>query len=238
MRDKLPLGVPGVAALFVLVVSATACGGGNTEPAISPEQARLDAITRGTPDPATRRASAEPAPEPEPAPKPQPSAEPAAPEPEGSGRIAVLKSDPESITDIFGANPARLELGAPEKATLRIPADALSQAYNITFELAPKGKSQGAPIGKIYRLRAQVAGSVEYSRALSSSQPFQLEFPAGSAAGANLAIGEISVGANGKETVTWRVLEHKRVEGNVAYFETPDISDWYVHLTTQAPRAL
>jgi hypothetical protein len=148
----------------------------------------------------------------------------------------VIKTDDKSITDTFGSAPAKLELGAADKAILRIPENALDRAYNITFAIDPKGKSHGAPAGKIYRIQPQIGGSPSFSTATSSGPPFALELPAARVTSPNLAIGAITTDDKGREKITWTVVTPKRVDAElgVAYFELPALSDAYLHVTNRS----
>jgi hypothetical protein len=164
---------------------------------------------------------------------------PKAPQAEGSGRPPVLKSDSEEITDTFGTSPAaKLEIGDGEEiATLKIPENALDRGYNITFKLDPKGKNGGGLVGKLYRIRTQVAGSQYWTKVDSAGPPFQLTFPAGNKKDANLAIGEIKVDDNDREKVTWQVVAPLKIDDTTgkAYFELSWLADAYVHITTKPP---
>jgi len=166
---------------------------------------------------------------------------PKAPAKEGSGRPPILQSDPEEITSTFGSTPAaKLEIGDGDAiAVLRIPENALDRGHNITFKLEPKGKNNGGLVGKIYRTRAQVAGSQFWSKIDSAGPPFQLIFPAGNKKDANLAIGEIKVDDNDREKVTWTVVAPNKVDDATgkAFFELSWLADAYLHITTKPPTA-
>jgi hypothetical protein len=193
---------------------------------------------------------------PPPAPAPAPVAEPAAtgepapadtgnadagapPAQTGSGRPPIIKSDPVEITDTFGSTPAaRLELGGErELATLRIPEGALATAANVTFKLDAKAKGGGGLVGKVYRITLIVPPAPTATRMASSGPPFQLKLPAGNKKDANLAIGEITVDAKGKEKVAWSVVPALKVDdaSGVAEFELTSLGDSWLHVTTKPP---
>jgi hypothetical protein len=225
-----PLRLVAQVAATVSIMGAVACGGEAKPPAASGLPLTFPSATAAAPEP-------EPEPSAEPSAVPSASAAAEAPPtpPPSSGRIAVIKSDEKSITDTFGSAPAKLELGETDKAVLRIPENALDRAYNITFAIEPKGKSHGAPAGKIYRTRAQIGTSASYSTAVSSGPPFSLELPAVRIKNPNLAVGTITTDDKGHEKIEWTVIAPKRVdeELGVAYFDLPSLTDAYLHVTTR-----
>ncbi|MCC6557880.1 MAG: hypothetical protein IT372_33455 [Polyangiaceae bacterium] len=195
-------------------------------------------------------AKKEPAPPPPPAePEPAPSSsaeagkapdKPAAEQPKsGGGRIPVLKSDPEEVTDSFGSPPAKLEIGEGARATFRIPEDALSTGVNITFKIDKKGKSNGPPIGKIYRLTSVIPPAATPGKVETSGPPFELALPAGDRKDANLAIGELGTDDKGRPKITWTVVAPVKVDDATAtaHFEIKWLSDAYLHITTKPPSA-
>jgi len=169
---------------------------------------------------------------------PAPSAEAdagTAPKPK-SGRPPILKSDPVEITDTFGSTPAaKLEIGDKEIALLRIPEQALDHATNVTFKLEPKGKSSGAPVGKIYRITMIVPPSGTPAKITTSGEPFELRLPAGNKKDANLAIGEIVTDDKGKEKIVWSVIAPTKIDDatSTAFFELTTLSDNYLHVTAK-----
>lgn len=216
-----------------------------TRLSIFPALALILAACSGDPAPAappqpTETPSAAPAPAPPPAPEPtaQPTASASAaakapPPKQGSGRPAVMKSDPAEITDSFGSTPAsKLEIGDKEIATLRIPEGALRQATNITFKLDGRGKAGGQVSGKIYRIIAVVPPSGNPEAIESVGDPFVLEMPAGTRKDANLAIGV----EDEKGRVKWTIVAPKRIDDarNVAIFELPSLPSAWIHVTTKA----
>ncbi len=118
------------------------------------------------------------------------SAAPAPPKAEGSGRPAVLKSDPSEITDTFGSSPAsKLELGDKDIATLRLPEGGLHTGTVVTFKIDKSGKSNGGLLGRIYQIKSIIPPSSTPEQIDSNGPPFILELPVGSKKDANLAIG-------------------------------------------------
>jgi hypothetical protein len=191
-----------------------------------------------------------PAPTPAATPKEAPPPPPAEPEaapsgtaqagkppeaPKSSGRIPVLKSDPEEITDSFGSPPAKLEIGDAQKATLRIPEEALSSAVNITFKIDKKGKSNGPPIGKIYRITPIIPPASEPTKIETAGPSFELAFPAGDRKDANLAIGELGTDDKGRPKIVWTVIAPVKIDDATAtaHFEMKTLSDAYLHITTK-----
>jgi hypothetical protein len=220
----------------------------NTRTRFLPAIALVLAACGGEPAPtappqATDTPSAAPAPPP-PAPTAEPAAAPTAsasasagpskpPPRASSGRPAVMKSDASEISDTFGSPPAKLELGDKDIATLRLPEGALRQATNLTFKLDGRGKSNGAPAGKIYRLSLNYPPSGTLIEAESVGDPFILELPAGAKKDANLAIGV----EDEKGKVTWHVVAPKRIDDvrNVAVFELTKLPSAWIHVTTKKP---
>lgn len=195
------------------------------------------------PPPPQPTAKAEPEPEPEPEPEEADAgadAAAAAPAPQqSSGRTPVLKSDDEQITDTFGSSPpAKLELGDDSgRAVLRIPENALSEGINLTFKIDKKGKSTGAPVGKIYRMWAYIPPSVEPREMTSAGPVFELAVPAGAKKDANLAIGRIVTDDKGREKIEWTIIAPKKIDDstNMAHFELNSLPNAFLHVTTKAP---
>ena len=154
-----------------------------------------------------------------------------------SGRPAVLKQDSAEVTDTFGSSPpGTITIGDKDPGVLVIPEFALDRGHNITFKLDPKGKSYGAPVGKIFHVMAQVGGSPNYTTVASVGPAFQLQFAAGTKKEANLAIGSIAQDEKtARETVTWKVIAPKRIDDatGTAYFELTELPDAYLHVTTR-----
>jgi hypothetical protein len=217
-------------------VALAACGGDQTQAATPSEP--TSALPLTTP---TATAAAPPPVEPAPPADPQAASSGApdagaAPKATASagGRPPVLKTDDRSITDTFGGSPAKLELGDDKThATLKIPEGALDKGYNITFQLDPNSKAAGGLVGKLYRIKAQVAGAIELTKVDSSGPPFELRFPAGGKKEANLAIADVSGGK-----VKWTILAPKQLDEatDTAVFEVPSLGpDSVLHLTTRPP---
>jgi len=177
---------------------------------------------------------------------PTPSAKPSgsaavdmpAPVKQSSGRPTVLMEDSKELSGSFGSSPgAKLELGDKEKITLRIPEFALStRGTIITVKIDPKGKANGALIGKIIHLSTfEPKGTPD--PAASEGPPFELQMPAGNKKDANLAIGTISVDDKGNEKITWKVIAPKRIDdvAGIAYFELTSLSDSFIHVTAKVP---
>jgi hypothetical protein len=220
-----------LAALFL----AAACGGPPAPPA-TPKPAPPVVLPEPEPAPAAPPASAEPAAEP-PAPAAtdtQPVDTARAP----SGRPPVIRTSEEEITDTFGSTPAaKLELGDDKaRAVLRIPEYAFDRGVNVTFKLDKKAKNTGGLIGRIYHTLTQVAGASEFRAVTSLGPPFQLEMPAGNKKNANLAIGEILVGENDREKITWHIVAPSKIDdvSGIVYFELPTLGDYYLHVTSKA----
>jgi hypothetical protein len=210
-------------AIFALILAA--CG---NEP------------TASTPPQPTETAAAAPAPPATPEPEPsatasaKASAAPAPPKAEGSGRPAVLKSDPSEITDTFGSSPAsKLELGDKDLATLRLPEGGLHTGTVVTFKIEKAGKSAGGLLGKVYLIKAVVPPSSNPEQIESNGPPFTLELPVGSKKDASLAIGV----EDDKGKVKWTILAAKRVDEsrNMAIFELTTLPSGWLHATTKPP---
>jgi hypothetical protein len=208
----------------VLAVVLAACGG---EPAAT------------APPQPTETPSAAPAPAPEPAPTAAPtasakaSATPEAPKPQSSGRPAVLKSDPNEISDTFGSSPAsKLELGdGKDIATLRLPEGALRSATNVTFKIDRAGKATGGQLGKVYRITAVVPPSSTPESFASDGPPFVIELPIGSKKDVNLAVGV----EDDKGKIKWTISAPARVDDSrsVAIFELATLPSGWLHVTTK-----
>lgn len=218
----------------VLLALLVSCGGDPVP--VAPPPAPTEAPVVEAPPPpepsASPSATAEAT-----APSASASAAAAPPKSQGSGRPAVLKSDPVEITDSFGSSQgAKLELGDKEIATLRIPEQTLGQATNVTFKLDPKGKAGGALLGKIYRLIPVIPPEGKPVTVPSNNgTPFELVLPSGSKKDANLAIGSIEVDDKGREKIKWQVIAPKRIDdaAGLAYFELPALTDSFLHITTK-----
>jgi hypothetical protein len=212
----------------ILALVMAACG---NEPAAStPPQPTEPPSASPSPPP-----SAEPAASAAPTAKPKASATPAAkPQESGSGRPAVLKSDPSEITDTFGSTPAsKLELGDKDIATLRLPEGGLHTGTLITFKIDTKAKSTAGLVGKVYQIKAVIPPSPNPEQIESNGPPFVLELPAGALKEANLAIGI----EDDKGKVKWNIVAAKRMDESrkVAVFELPTLPSAWVHVTSKAP---
>jgi len=220
---------PVILAAFVL-----GCGGGEPASVVPPQAPPVASAPPPEPAPSARASAAAEAP----APSASTSATAEAPKPKSSGRPAVLKSDPTGVTDGFGAaQGAKIEIGEDkELATLRIQENSLGQLTNLTFKLDPKGRSNGAPGGKIYRVIPVLPPDGKPVTVPSNNGvPFELALPGTSKRGANLAIGSIEIDAAGREKIKWQVLAPKRVDEatGLAYFELPELKDAYLHVTAK-----
>lgn len=215
-------------SLGVLALVLAACG--NEPAATTPPQPTE-----------TPSAAPAPAPAPEPSASAAPSAAPSAkassaPEakPQSSGRPAVLKADPNEISDTFGSSPpAKLELGDKEIATLRLPENGLHTGTVVTFKVERNGKSGGGQAGKIYSIKAVIPPDGKPEQIESNGPPFVLELPTGGKKDANLAIGV----EDDKGKIKWTIVAPKSVdEGRkVAVFELTTLPSGFVHVTTKAP---
>lgn len=222
---------------FCALVLLAACGG-EPLPVAPPAPSEAPAVA---PAPAAS-ATAEATPAPSAAPSATPSASAAtdmpAPAKQSSGRPTVLMSDPLELTGTFGSSPgAKLELGDKDKITLKIPEFALSTRGTIlTVKIDPKGKANGALVGKILHLTAfEPKGAPD--AATSEGPPFELQMPAGNKKDANLAVGTISIDDKDREKITWKVYAPKRIDdvAGIAYFELTTLADSFIHVTTKAP---
>lgn len=156
---------------------------------------------------------------------------------QSSGLPAVIKEDPKEITDSFGSRPGKIVIGDKEFGTFKIPENALGQGTNITFKLDPKGKANGAPIGKIYRLISVIPPADAPTPVTTNGPPFELSLPAGNKKDANLAIGKTETDDKGHEKLKWTVIAPKRIDDatGIAYFELTELSDYFLHITTKPP---
>src|SRR5262249_30745016 len=153
--------------------------------------------------------------------------------PASSGRPAVLKSDPNEITDTFGSSPAsKLELGDKDIATLRLTEGALRAATVVTFKIDRNAHATGGLIGKIYRISPVVPPSSPLESVESDGPPFVLELPVGGKKDASLAIGT----EDDKGKLTWKIVASKRFDDsrNVAIFELGTLPSGWLHATTKA----
>jgi hypothetical protein len=227
------------AVSFCAAVAFAACGGEQT-PAATPSEPTTSlplSTPSATAAPAESVASASPSA----APADSAAPDAGAPKPAvtSGGRPPVLKTDDQSISDTFGASPAKLQLGDSKGyATLKIPEGALDKGYNITFQIDPKAKAGGQVLGKIYHLKTQVAGAGDLSKLDSVASPFELQMPAGNKKDANLAIGELVTDEKGNQKLKWTVIAPKSIDDatNIAFFELPSLgADTLLHVTTRAP---
>jgi hypothetical protein len=214
----------------LLVLALAACG---NEPATPPQPSEAPPTSSAAPaaEPAPADAAkAEAKPDAKDAKDAKPKAEA---KPQSSGRPAVLKADPNEITDTFGSSPpAKLELGAGEIATLRLPEGGLHTGTLVTFKLERTGKSAGGQLGKVYSIKSVIPPSAEPEQIASDGPPFVIELPGGKN-GVNLAVGV----EDEKGKVKWTIVAAKSVdEGRkVAIFELPTLPSGFLHLTTKAP---
>jgi hypothetical protein len=221
-----------LAAVALLV----ACGGDpkpvETPPA--PTDAPSAAPTAPPPAP-TETPAASAAPSADAAPSGSPSAAPA-PKP-SSGRPAVLKSDPQEITDTFGSSPgAKIIIGSGNAAgTFKIPENALRTGTVITVKIDAKAKATGVPIGKIFHITAFIPPAQQPSNIVTEGPPFELILPAGNKKDANLAIGTVVTDDAGKEKITWQIIAPKRIDdvAGLAYYDLNGFSDTLLHVTTK-----
>jgi hypothetical protein len=216
----------------IVAVALLGCSGDPPPPAASPEPT----ATAAPPPPAETATAAPTA-----APAPTESPDAGAPaKPTGrQGGPAVIKSDAKEVTDSFGSIPgAKIEIGDKEKAVLKIPEHALSQATNITFKIDTKGRSGGGQIGKIYRITSVIPPASTPTNIESSGPPFELQMPAGSKKDANLAVGRVEVDDKGREKIKWEIIAPKRIDdvSNTAYFEITALGDVILHVTNKAPK--
>lgn len=212
----------------VVLLSAAAvwaaCGGGDQN-ANPPPQASASAA----PPPATSP--------PEPPPSASASASAAPEPPKRAPRMAVSFQDAVAIEHTFGSDPAKIEIGEKEIATLRIPADAITQAANVTFKIDKQGKTTGVAVGKVYRIFAIRPPAEAFVEIPTGSDPFKLSMPAGGKKDANLAIGEVTKDAKGNDKIVWTIVAPTKIDDvtNTAHFELPAIKNVYLHVTTKAP---
>jgi hypothetical protein len=224
--------IPAIAGLVVLACS-------EPPPAKNPDDGELLPLKVSTAKPAS-----EPPPvaatEPSAAPSATASAKAEAPPPpaesSGDGRPPLLKTDPTEVTDTVGVSPgAKFVIGGDqEQAVLRIHENSFTTGVNVTFKSDPKAKAGGLVVGKIYRITVVIPPSATPERIATAGQPFKLQLPAGNKKDANLAIGEV-----GPAKVTWKVIAPVKIDDatNMAYFELPELYDFYVHVTTRPATA-
>ena len=227
LANRVPLG-------FSALVLLAACGG---EPAPVVPAGGTDAPA-ATPAPKSEASDAPP-PAPAAAPSGAASAGAEAPPKPSSGRPAVMMADNTEVSGTFGTTPgAKLEVGDKDKATLKIPEGALHSGTVVTFKVDPKGKSNGAPIGRIYHVTPVIPPSGTPSSITSDGPPFEVQMPAGSKKSLNLAVGVIEEDDKGHEKLTWTVYASKRVDdgAKIAYFELPVLNDAYIHVTSKAAK--
>jgi hypothetical protein len=213
----------------LLVLALAACG---NEPAATtpPQPSEAPAASSGTP--AAEPAAADP-PKAEAKPEAKDAKAKAEAKLQSSGRPAVLKTDPNEITDTFGSSPpSKLELGSGEIATLRLPEGGLHTGTLVTFKIERSGKSAGGQLGKVYSIKSVIPPSAEPEQITSDGPPFVIELP-GARKDVNLAVGV----EDDKGKIKWTVVAAKSVdEGRkVAIFELPTLPSGFLHLTTKAP---
>lgn len=210
----------------------TGCGGGEAPPPATPEP---EAKAPAAPEPTA-------APE-APTPAPTASANPGpAPQPEQSVEgPPVLMTNEKELQAVFTTRPgAKLELGDDTgRALFRIREGSLPSAHIITFKIDPKGKSTGAPIGKIYRLMVQIENSSELPKVETSDKPYEFTFPAGGKKDANLAIGEVTTDDKGREKIVWTVVAPEKIDDatGTAFFKIKAIGNYWLHVTAKPPTA-
>lgn len=217
-------------ATFLLLVAGATAGACSSTPEPKPEP----------------EATVAPPPEPKPEPETTASAEvpmasasaPAAPSvPPPSGRPGVSFSNPEKISNTFGASPvAKLELGT-EGATMRIPEHALSESGGvlITFMIDKKAKKAKGGAGVVYRLQGQLPPAESFSTVTTRGPTFVLRLPTAKVASPNLAIGETTTDAKGKEALTWKVIAPTKTEDGFATFELSSFTNAMLQITSDSP---
>jgi hypothetical protein len=227
-------GVP-VAILSVLV----GCSGEPIPAAEPPTPPDAKAAPAAAPEPSASAAAEAPAPSASASAAASAGAKAEPLKEQSSGRPSVLKSDPIQISDSFGSSPgAKVEIGAKEIATFKIPELTLGQVTNITFKLDTKGRTGGPLVGKIYRMIPMLPPEAKPVTIPSNNgTPFELMLPAGNKKGVNLAIGTIEADGSGREKVSWQVIAPKRIDDatGIAYFELQQLTDSYLHVTTKPP---
>lgn len=235
--------VVGLTVSFV-VFAAAACGGGSTQPPQAPPPAPVATVV--------------PAPEPEPEPVTEEAdagteaadATTADAEPEttqlrpSSNRPMTIIMDPTTPQTVaYDGAVVRLSNGAE----LRLPAGSLSDQRNIVFFVDQKAKGTKGKVGDVYQLRLEipgrsyVMGQARPSEPVDSAGPnfvMKLPLPQGMES-ANLAVEQVTQGANQRTKSEWRVIPMTKLEtadpNNRAVFELRSLPDGYLHLTSQAP---
>ena len=189
---------------------------------------------------ATAQASAEPAPIETAKPAPVETATAtatatasAAPPPKYSGGPALKYSGATKVQAPIGGGAAKLELGK-DHSVMGIPDGAISSALLLTFMIDDKGKRATGGTGSVYHLFAQNPPAEEPTAVSSSSSAFTFKLPVGKGT-ANLAVGEVTRDANGKETIKWNVIAPKTTEDGFATFEISSFTNDYLQITTAAP---
>ena len=215
-----------------LVAAAfAACGGDPTPPPAKPEPPPA-----ATTAPPTETAAPE-------APPPDPTttadAGPPPPPKPAEERPPVLMSSDKELQSVFTTSPgAKLELGDDAgRAVFRIREGSLGSPHIITFKIDPKGKSTGAPIGKIYRMLVQIENSAATPTLETLDRPFEFSFPAGGKKDANLAIGEVTTDDKGREKITWTIVAPERIDDATAtaFFKVKAIGNYFMHITAKPP---
>ena len=201
------------------------CSAPTPEPKIEPEPTAAPPVHSAEPEPI---ASAE-------APAPSASQGPSTPKP--SGRPGVSFSNPEKITNTFGASPtAKLELGT-EGASMKIPENALSEGgvILITFMIDKKAKKAKGGAGVVYRLQGQIPPAESFSTITTKGPMFVLRLPTAKVGTPNLAMGETTTDAKGKETLTWKVIAPVKTEEGFATYELSAFTNAMLQITSDAP---
>ncbi len=224
LRNRFQSALP----LLVIGALASACSAPTPEPKVEPEPTSTPApVTSAEPEPT---ASAE-------APEPTASASATSSVPPPSGRPGVSFSGAEKITNTFGASPAaKLELGS-EGATMRIPEHALSESGGIliTFMIDKKAKKAKGGAGVVYRLQGQIPPAESFSTVTTRGPAFLLRLPTAKVGSPNLAIGETTTDAKGKESLTWKVIAPAKTEDGFATFELSAFTNAMLQITSDAP---
>jgi hypothetical protein len=188
---------------------------------------------------ATAQASAEPAPIETAKPAPVETATAtatasAAPPPKSGGGGPALKySGATKVQAPIGSGAAKLELGK-DHSVMAIPDGAISSALLLTFMIDDKGKRATGGTGSVYHLFAQNPPAEEPTAVASSSGAFSFKLPVGKGT-ANLAVGEVTRDASGKESIKWNVIAPKSTEDGFATFEISSFMNDYLQITTAAP---
>lgn len=221
--------------LAALALALAACSSATPEQVEPEATATAQSTATAAPQPTTEPTT-------EPAPTSTGTAETAAPTssiPPPSGRPAMSFEGKDKVQNGIGETPSAKIVLTSDQSTLRIPEYAFfaGEPILVTFmvDKKPPKKAKGGT-GQVYRMMAQKPPAEDTTTVTTRGPKFNLRLPAGKAATANLAVGEIKKDDKGKEQITWKVIAPLKTEEGFAIFELTEFGNTLLQITSEAPQ--